>query len=708
MTQLLHRIGRFAAVHPWRIVAAWLVAAVLVLAASTAFGAETEDSMEVPGLDSQQAADLLERAGSGQSGLTAQLVVTPDRATDELADPTLADLRADVLALPHVVDVNEPVTSADGRVALVSIQYPTLDQLSAADLAALQDLRDRTDAGTPLRVEMRGDLVFAFAEPETGGEVVGIVAALVILLIAFGSFVAAGLPIGVAVTGLATAVGALTLVAHLVDVPTWAPVLGAMVGLGVGIDYALFILTRHREHLAAGVPVHESIARAVSTAGASVVIAGGIVVVAILGLTVAGVPFMTAGAIAVSVIVLVMVLASITLLPALLAVAGQRVNGRRSRGSGSDARWQRRVEHVVSHPRRYAVLVVGILVLLAAPALALRAGIPDDGTLPESRTERQAYDLLADGFGPGVNGPLLVVVDPAGDPAVVPSLRAAIGADPGIASVGPATPTGDGELVTLVAAPSTGPQDVATHETTERLRTEVIPGALGDSPASAHVGGQTAGFADVGARVNERLPWFVAAVILLSALLLALVFRSVVIPLQAAAMNLLSIGASYGVLVMVFQWGWAAGLIGLESTVPIVSFIPMFMFAVVFGLSMDYEVFVLSRIREEYAASGDTRDAIVHGLARTGRVITSAAFIMIAVFLGFVLGEDPGTKMFGLGLATAVLIDATLVRMVLLPATMQLCGRWNWWFPSWLDRLLPPVELHPAAAGPGTRKVVAR
>ena len=338
-------------------------------------------------------------------------------------------------------------------------------------------------------------------------------------------------------------------------------------------------------------------------------------------------------------------------------------------------------------------VVVGLLLALAAPALALRAGIPDDGSLPETRTERQAYDLLADGFGPGVNGPLLVVVDPAGDPAVVAPLRSALAADPGIASVGPATPAGSGGLVTMLAHPTTGPQDEATHETTERLRTEVIPGALADSPASAHVGGQTAGFADVGARVNERLPWFVAAVILLSALLLALVFRSVVIPLQAAAMNLLSIGASYGVLVMVFQWGWGADLIGLESTVPIVSFIPMFMFAVVFGLSMDYEVFLLSRIREEYDATGDTRTAIVHGLARTGRVITSAAFIMIAVFLGFVLGEDPATKMFGLGLATAVLVDATLVRMVLLPATMQLCGRWNWWAPRWLAPPSPPRGL---------------
>lgn len=674
MTQLLHRIGGFAALHPWRVVAAWLAVAAVVLAASASYGGDTSDSMEVPGLDSQQATDLLEATGSGQAGLTAQLVVSPPAG--------LADVRAEALALPHVLGASDPVVSPDGQVGLVTIQYPGLEELSKEDLTALQEVRDRADADPAQQVELRGDLVFAFAEPETGGEVVGLVAALVILLVAFGSVVAAGIPIGVALTGLATAVGAMTLAARHLDVPTWAPVLGSMVGLGVGIDYALFILTRHREQLADGVPLRESIARAVSTAGASVVLAGGIVIVAILGLTVAGVPFMTAGAFAVSTIVLVMVLASTTLLPALLAIAGNRVNGTRgqARRTRSDERWQRRVEHVVSHPRVYAAGVLGVLVLLALPAFALRAGIPDDGTLPETRTERRAYDLLADGFGPGVNGPLLVVVDTAGDPAVLGPLRDAVAADPGIASVLP--PTVSGDIATLVADPTTGPQDAATYDTTERLRTEVIPGALGDGPASAHVGGQTAGFADVGARVNERLPWFVAAVLLLSALLLAVVFRSVLIPLQAALMNLLSIGAAYGVLVMVFQWGWGAELIGLESTVPVVSFIPMFMFAVVFGLSMDYEVFLLSRIREEYDATGDTRAAIVHGLTRTGRVITSAAFIMIAVFLGFVLGEDPATKMFGLGLATAVLVDATLVRMVLLPATMQLFGRWNWWAPG--------------------------
>jgi len=323
--------------------------------------------------------------------------------------------------------------------------------------------------------------------------------------------------------------------------------------------------------------------------------------------------------------------------------------------------------------------------------VALRVGIPDDGALPEARTERQAYDLVAQGFGPGSNGPVVIAVDIAADPGVVDTLVKAVAADPGIAAVGsPEIHPGAGVAV-VVAIPTTGPQDAATHETVERLRADVLPNALAGSPARAHVGGQTANFADVGARVNERLPVLIAAVLAMAFVLLMLVFRSVLVPLKAVGLNLLSIGAAHGVMVMVFQWGWAAGLIGLESTVPIVSFIPMFMFAILFGLSMDYEVFLLSRVREEYVATGDNQVSIVNGIAMTGRVITSAALIMISVFFAFVLGEDASTKMFGLGLATAILVDATLVRMVLVPATMTLLGDANWWIPGWVDRRLPSV-----------------
>ena len=330
-----------------------------------------------------------------------------------------------------------------------------------------------------------------------------------------------------------------------------------------------------------------------------------------------------------------------------------------------------------------------VLLALAAPVVDMQVGTPDDGSLPENRTQRQAYDLVADGFGPGANGPLVVAVNISQDPGVVAPLQDAIASDAGITSV--ATPMIDWSagVATLIAVPTTGPQDDATPATIERLRAEVFPDALGDSPARAHVGGQTATFADVGGKVADRLPWFVGAVVLMSVLLLVVVFRSIVVPLKAAAMNLLSIGASFGLMVMVFQWGWAADLIGLETTLPILPFIPMFMFAILFGLSMDYEVFLLSRIREEYVLTGDTTSSVIHGIASTGRVITSAALIMVCVFGGFVLSDDPTTKMFGLGLAIAILLDATLVRMVLVPALMTLMGEANWWLPSWLDRLLP-------------------
>jgi RND superfamily putative drug exporter len=344
-----------------------------------------------------------------------------------------------------------------------------------------------------------------------------------------------------------------------------------------------------------------------------------------------------------------------------------------------------------------AYLVGGavVMIALAAPVLALNLGFPDDGTKPESRTERRAYDLIADGFGPGANGPLVIAVDISLDGSVVAPLAAATAADPGIASVGdPIVDLGAG-VATLVAQPTTSPQDVATQETVARLRSEVFPTVLDGTLATAHVGGQTATFADLGDRVQERMPRFVAAVLVLSFLLLTLLFRSVLVPLKAVVLNLLSVGAAYGVLVMVFQWGWAAGLIGVESTVPIVSFIPLFMFAILFGLSMDYEVFLLSRVREEYRRHGDNTRAVIAGIAGTGRTITAAALIMVAVFSGFVLGSDPVVKMMGVGLATAIILDATVVRLVLVPATMKLLGDANWWLPGWLDRLLPELDSAP-------------
>ncbi|WP_435600662.1 MMPL family transporter [Streptomyces sp. C10-9-1] len=727
MSSLLFRLGRFAARRPWRAIGAWMLTAVVVITASAMAGRDLEDTLEAPGLDSQRAVELLSAAGSSDAGLTARVTATPREASETFFDSpaarrALAEVRAELVALPSVLAATDPVgglgtgaavargdVSPDGRVALVTLRYPVIEHLDAGDLEDLRGVLAAHRNDDAVRIEAGGDLFISFAEPETGtGEVIGLLAAVVILLVAFGSLIAMGLPIGMALFGLALGTSAMPLVTHLVEIPSFAPVIASMVGLGVGIDYALFIVTRHREHLAAGMDVGESAGRAVATAGRAVVFAGGTVVVSILGLAFAGLPFITAAGIAIAAVVLIMVAASVTLLPAFLGLAGRSIDrfglpwpraGRGGRGPRSGQRWHRWGTHVARHAVAYSVGGTLLLAALAAPVLALRLGFPDEGTLPVSRTERQAYDLVAEGFGPGANGPLAIAVDLAGDASVVEPLHRAVAADPGIAAVAPPRVDTDADVATLMAVATTAPQDDATRATVERLRSEVFPRVLGRSEARAHVGGQTAAFADLGDRVKDRLLLFVSAVVVLSFLLLTVVFRSLLVPLKAAVLNLLSIGAAYGVLVMVFQWGWGASLIGLASPVPIVSFIPMFMFAIVFGLSMDYEVFLLSRVREHYLATGDNDGSVVRGLAGTARVITSAALIMVSVFLGFVLGEDPTTKMLGLGLATAIAVDATVVRMVLVPAAMKLLGGACWWLPGWLDRLLPSVGVEGAVPG---------
>ena len=706
MSSILTRLSRFAVRHPWRVVASWVVVAIAVVACSAAFGGELSDETRVPGLDSQAAIDLLERAGSADAGVAAQAVVTADPASGTaLDDPSaiaqLQTLHDRLVALPNVVGVDDPpgTRSADGRVAILRVQYVAKEQLDRVDLDRLKDTLAAADATDELQVEGRGELFFTFEQPDTSiGELIGLLVAVGVLLLAFGSVVAAGLPIGTALLGLTIGVGSLALVTRVLDVPNFATTMASMVGLGAGIDYALFVLTRHREQLAAGVPIGESVVRAASSAGRAVVFAGGTVVVSILGLAVAGLPFLTASGIAISLVVLVMVAAAITLLPALLALLGRRIDRwrlirHRPSHDPAAARWARWARHVTRHPVPYGVAATAVLLAMAAPVLSLRLGVPDDGTLPESRTERRAYDLVADAFGAGTNGPLLVAVDITADATVVEPLAAAIAADPGIASVAPPSVDAAAGVAAIVAIPTTAPQDPATRTTVDRLRADVLPAVLDGHEATAHVGGQTANFSDLSTRVQDRLPWFVLTVVVVSFLLLTIVFRSILVPLKAALLNLLSIGAAYGVLVMVFQWQWAGGLIGLESSVPIVSFIPMLMFAIVFGLSMDYEVFLLSRVREHYELTHDNHEAVVHGLSTTARVITSAALIMVSVFLGFVTGADPSVKMLGLGLATAIFVDATIVRMVLVPAAMALMGDANWWLPRRLERVLPNVHV---------------
>jgi len=727
VSNLLYRLGRTAATHPVKVIGLWILAAAVVIGSSAAFGTDFEDRPNVPGLDSQTALDLLTEAQSEAAGITAQIVATPADGSSFFTSPEaqadLADLQAGAAALDNVLGTSDPTAalqagpevaarsgavSPDGAVGLIQIQYPEVDDISADEFEAMNEFLAEAREDTSLRVEARGELFQTFAEPETGtGEMIGIFAAVIILLIAFRSVIAMGLPIGIALFGLAIGISSMSLLAYIFDVPSWAPQVASMVGLGVGIDYALFLVTRHREHLAEGMPMVESIGRAVATAGQAVVFAGGTVVIAILGLGFSGISFMTAAGVSTSVVVLIMVIASITLLPALLGLAGDRINkwtiGKSTQTTSNEvgSGWTRWGTHVSKHAWPYAIGVTLLLLALSAPVLGLQLGFPDEGSFPEARTERQAYDLLADGFGPGINGPLVIAVDlntsgpgtSDGSVDMLDPLVAAIMADPGVVGVAPPDVNTDAGVASIIAFPSTAPQDSATLDTVKRLRSDVFPEILDGSSVSAHVGGATALFADLGDRITERLPLFIIGVIGLSFLLLMMVFRSILVPLKAAILNLLSIGAAYGVLVMVFQWGWAKELIGLESTVPIVSFIPMFMFAILFGLSMDYEVFLLSRVREQYVRTGDNDASVIHGISSTARVITSAALIMISVFGGFVLGSDPTIKMFGLGLATAIFVDATIVRIVLVPATMKLMGDANWWLPGWLDRILPTLDL---------------
>jgi RND superfamily putative drug exporter len=738
MTLALYRLGRAAVRRRRFVLAAWVVAALLVIGLGQASGGKTSDAFEIPGVEAQHALDLLQDEFPSAAGTSAQLVFAApdgDSLDGTRAAAVVEAALADVDDQPDVEHVGDLHQSPDGRVAFADVQYSRpSDEIRVAAFERLEATAATATASGAVQMELGGDLPSEAVQPEFGGqELIGLAVAMVVLLVAFGSLVAMGLPIGLAVVGLMTSMGLITLVASVIDVSSVAPTIASMIGLGVGIDYALFIVTRHRENLRLGMTVEEAAGRALATSGAAVLFAGITVMIAISGLAIAGITLVTVMGLMAALTVAVMVAIALTLLPALLGFAGHKVDqtslrvprwlgGRSTRSGrkgaqrlaapqnslhqtpGRESLWHRWGTQVAAHPWRYLILGVAALALLTAPLFSLRLGSPDNGTQAESLTTRRAYDLLADGFGPGFNGPLLLSVEldggATGDTAVLDRLRRAIDADPQVDSVAPAQVNEAGTAAVLQVVPDTSPQDQATTELVHRLRNDVIPQALGTADAGStggdvqvYVGGQTAMFIDLSDKVESRLPWFIGAVLLLSVLLLTVVFRSIAVPLKAAVMNLLSIGAAYGVIVAVFQWGWLRDLFGVETSVPIVSFLPMMLFAILFGLSMDYEVFLLSRVREEYLHHRDNDRAVIEGIAATGRVITSAALIMISVFAAFVLAPDPTIKMFGLGLATAVLIDATVVRMVLVPAAMKLLGDRNWWVPGWLDRILPRFDI---------------
>ncbi len=722
MSNWLYQVGIFSSRHRGWVVAGWILLAFTAVMANRTVDAGTVDNFEVPGVESQEAIDLLDERFPERAGATAAVVfhVEDGLVTDTETAAGIAATVAEVQSLPEVLGITDPLAgersiSRDGSTAFAAVQF----EGSSAELGR-ETLDDLFATAAPaeavgVQVEYGGELPTILKERSTGpAEAIGIIAAMLILFFAFRSFYSAALPLGTAILGLAVGLSIVGLLGALIDIPSVAPRLGTMIGLGVGIDYALFILSRHRDNLEAGVSNEESIGRTNATAGQAVLVAGGTVMVAILGLQLAGIPFVAALGYSASLVVAVAVAVAISLLPALLSFAGPRVLTKQERtpaarevtetivadtgdlddlaGAGGWVRWAHWVAH---HPWRSSIAATVVLLVLAVPTLDMRLGQADAGTDPTSTTHRRAYDLLAEGFGAGFNGPLLLVVDlgPSGDTAVLDKIAADVAADPGIQAVSPPDINAAGDTAIITAIPTTTPQDEATSDLVHRLRDTTLPQATADTDAEALVGGPTAGFIDQSDKISARLPWFIAAVVAMSFILLMVVFRSLLVPLKAALLNLLSIGAAYGVVVAVFQWGWGRSLIGLEEAVPIASFVPMMMFAILFGLSMDYEVFILSRIREEYHKGHSNIDSVVIGLGATAKVITAAALIMISVFLGFVASDDPVVKMMGIGLATAVAVDATIVRMVLVPSTMALVGDSNWWLPRWLDRILPHLDI---------------
>jgi putative drug exporter of the RND superfamily len=690
-------------------VVAWIVVLAAVLAIVPRVAGDYATDFSFPGTESQEAADLVEAHFPRSSGEQVNVVWEAPSGARE-AQPRIDRFLADAERVKGIGDASPPRYSQDGTIGLARLELEQRSmELDDADSGKrLIDLaEDASDDG--LRIELGGNLISS-AEEGAPPEAIGLAAAAVVLLIAFGSVVAIGLPLLIAIFGLGISGTLIGLVALLVDTPDFAPAVAGLIGIGVGIDYALLILTRFRAALGAGSEVRDAIVEAISTAGRSVIVAGGTVVISLLGLTFMGVSFLYGVAFSASLAVLVVVAASVTLLPALLAFAGRRVDRLRIPGLGRSlkadggtlaTRWS----HVVQ--RRAAIAAVAgaaVLIGLTAPVLGLRYGFPDEGNNPSGSTTREAYDLISRGFGSGANGPLLLVAElpDRGSASQLDTLAERLQATPGVGFTTPPRVSPDGEAAVLSVVPETAPQDQATTDLVERLRDEVIPAAL-PGGLDVNVGGMTAVVVDQSEYVGDRIPLFIGGVILLSFVLLLIAFRAPLIALKAGVMNLLSVGAAYGVVALAAEGGAFGSLIGVETDTPVPPFIPVMMFAILFGLSMDYEVFLLSRVREEYLRTGETHSAVTNGLAKTARVITAAAAIMVVVFLAFVFSTEVFLKLMGLGMATAILVDATVVRMVLVPAVMQLMGRANWWIPRWLDRALPRLDGDiPRAATPAT------
>ncbi len=732
---IVARVGIWAAAHRRAVPLIWLVLLIGTLGISGAVGTKFANNFSLPGTESQRAADLLKRDFPAQAGDSDQIVfaVHQGAVTDAAVRARVAPMLARVASLPHVTGVTSPYSagvktiSTDGKIAFATVTFDQRANVLPASATERVIAAAKGAGSARLQVALGGQAIEQVQKPALGAATaIGLLAAVIVLLITFGSFIAMGLPIITALLGLGTGIGLAGLASQVIDMPNFATELAAMIGLGVGIDYALFVVTRFRENYLQDGDLQGAIATAMDTAGRAVLFAGLTVIIALLGQFLLGVEFLYGLAVASSLAVLMTMLAALTVLPALLSRFGERIGrqrvsrrlGRGRRGSSASAsaatpgaaaatqpptgfwlRWSRLIER---HPWPGAIAGLAIMLTLATPALALRLGNSDAGNNPTSQTTRQAYDLLAKGFGAGVNGPLLLVakLPRKDDPAALARVAAGLRTTADVASVSAARLSPAGLTAVFNVYPRSSPQALATTELVGTIRHRVLPALASATGTTLLVGGVNATTIDFTHVLSSKLPLFVGIVVLLSALLLMMVFRSLVIPLQAAFMNLLSIGASLGVVVAIFQWGWLGSVFNVKGA-PIQAFIPVMLFAIVFGLSMDYEVFLVSRMHEEWQRRRDPQQAVTQGLASTGRVITAAATIMICVFLSFVVGGERVLELFGLSLASAVFLDAFIVRSLLLPSVLHLIGRRTWSLPGWLERRLPHIAIDaPSTSAP--------
>ena len=745
---MLRRLASFAVRHKRLMVfGIWLPLTVLIAVGSSTVGSNFRTEMAMPTSEARQAEEMLASIQSGDAGINGQIVIKTDKTVmDESVKKEFTTALNLIAKIPEVT-VKSPYESPAQINQKKTIAFAEISVPRTYTMVEMQEVADKVIATsqnivkTGITIEFGGRIFETFEMPES--EVLGLLAAVIILVIAFGSIIAMGLPIGVALLGLAIASSIVAIVSNFMSMPNEATSMVAMIGLGVGIDYALFIVTRFREAMHDGLTIEDAVVEAIDTSGRAVMFAGITVIVALLGLLSIGLSFVTGFAVAMAIGVAVMMIGSVSLLPALLAMVGTRIEStswaavsalgalvisamisvfthsivfiqiggaiaaaliilrffiaglkkplpHRAQNNHQHTiwwRWSRVVQH---HPwRALTVSVVG-LGLLAVPMFSLRLGFSDLGNAPEDKTVRKAYDLISEGFGPGFNGPLYIAVggETAADPQAMQQFVQVIAKTDGVATAFPA-PIPSKEVGLVIAYPKTSPQDEATSDLVHYLRSDVIP----STDVYAKVGGFTASGIDFSDYLSKRLPWLIGSVLIVSFFLLMAVFRSILVPLKAVLMNLLSVGAAYGVIVAVFQWGWMADVFGVGKPGPVEAWAPMFLFAIVFGLSMDYEVFLLSRMKEEYNRTGDNFTAVADGVAATARVITAAALIMVCVFAAFVLAPDRQLKLFGMGMAVAVFLDATVVRMLLVPATMELLGDRNWWIPKWLDRVLPKIDV---------------